>query len=57
MNAGKSKIMVFERKGVCDFSLPYRVCWSVAGRCEIILYGEKMEELKEFKHLGMVLTQ
>ncbi len=29
----------------------------VAGRCEVDLGGERMEEVKEFKYLGTVLCR
>ena len=47
MNAGKSKVMVFERKEVevVNLNTPYRVNLPAVGRCEIVL-GEKMEEMK-----------
>ncbi len=56
VKVGKSKVTVFERKEgeVDDFSTPYRVSVPVAGRCQIDL-GERMEKLKEFKYLGIVL--
>ena len=48
MNAGKSKVMVFERREaqVIDFNTLYRKSVTAGGRCEIVL-GEKMEEVKE----------
>ena len=57
VNAGKSKVMVFERKEieVCDFSMPYRVEVPAVRRCDIALGGEKMEEVFQFKYLGTVL--
>ena len=39
MNAGKSKVMGFERR---DFNSPYRVSVRVIGRCEVVLGREKM---------------
>ena len=59
VNGGKSKVMVFERREVevVDFSNPYRVSVPVAGRCEVELGGERMEEVKEFKYLGAVLCK
>ena len=41
VNAGKSKVMVFERTQakVVDFSTPYRVSVPVVGRCEVVLEG------------------
>ncbi len=51
MNAGKSKVMVFERREVVvvGFRNPYRVCVPVDERCEIVMGGERMEVVKEFK--------
>ena len=48
MNAGKSKVMVFERREVemVDFHTSYRVSVPAVGRCEVVLKGEKMEEEK-----------
>ena len=59
VNAGKSKVIVFERRQVeaLQFSTPYRVNVPVAENCEIILGGEKMEVVKEFKYLGTVLCK
>ena len=52
MNAGKSKVMVFERREVED--TPYSVNMPAVGRCKIVL-GEKMEAMKELKYLRTVL--
>lgn len=40
--------VVLKRKKVevCDFSTPYRKCAPVARRCEVVLGGETMEEVK-----------
>ena len=59
VNAGKSKVIVFERRQVeaLQFSTPYRVNVPVAENCEIFLGGEKMEVVKEFKYLGTVLCK
>ncbi len=48
VNVGKSKLMVFEMKEVevVDFSNPYRVGVPVAGKCEVDLGRERMEEVK-----------
>ena len=44
--------MVFERKEVeLDFSTPYRVNVPVAESCKIVLGGERMEVVKEFKSI------
>ncbi len=57
VNAGKSKVMVFERKEVdmVNFGNLYRVSVPVDERCEVVLGGERMEVVKEFKQLGTVL--
>ncbi len=49
VNAGKSKVMVFERREVevVDFGSPYRVSVPVDERCEIVMGGERMEVVKE----------
>ncbi len=54
VNAGKSKVMMFERREVevVDFGNPYRVSVPLDERCEIVMGGERMEVVKEFKHLG-----
>lgn len=51
--------MVFERKEVevCSFSTPYRVRVPPVTGCKIVLGGERMEEVKEFKYLGTVLCK
>ncbi len=53
MNAGKSKVMVFERREEeeVDFNSAYRVRLPVVVRCRIILRSEKMEEVSAFKYL------
>ena len=57
VNAGKSKVMVFERRkvDVVDFNLPYRVSVPAVRRCEIVLKGKKMKEVKKFKYMGSVM--
>ncbi len=59
MNAGKSKVMAFERREVevVDFRNPYRVSVLADERCEIVMGGERMKVLKEFKYLGRVLSK
>ena len=59
VNAGKSKVMVFERKEeeAIDFSTAYRVRLPPVARCRIILGNEEMEEVNEFKYLGTVLCK
>ena len=59
VNARKSKVMVFERREVemVYFNTPNRVSVPATGRCEMVVGGEKMEEIKEFKYLGAVLCK
>ncbi len=40
--------MIFEREKieVCDCNTLYRVSVPVAGRCEVVLWGERIEEVK-----------
>ncbi len=54
VNAGKSKVMVFEREReqTIDFAKPYRVGSEAILGCKIWL-GKKMEEVNEFKYLGV----
>ncbi len=40
---------------MADFSNPYSVSVQVTGKCEVNLGGERMEEVKALKYLGMVL--
>ncbi len=55
MNAGKSKVMVFERREeVINFNTVYRVRLPAVASCRIMLGSEKMEEVSEFKYLGTV---
>ncbi len=58
VNAGKSNVMVFERREVVvlDFRNLYRVSVPVDERCEIVMGRERMEVVKEFKYLGTVLS-
>ncbi len=51
--------MVFERRDVevVDFGNPYRVSVPVDERCDIVMGGERMEVVKEFKYLGTVLSK
>ncbi len=48
-NAGKSKVMVFERREVevVDFNTAYRVRLPAVARCRVMLGSEKMEEVSE----------
>ncbi len=59
MNAGKSKVLIFERKEVevVNFGNQYRVSVPVCDMCERVMGGEKMEVVKEFKYLGAVLSK
>ncbi len=56
VNAGKSKVMVFERREgeVIDFNVANRVRMPAVARCKIMLGREKMDEVSEFKYLGTV---
>ena len=46
VNAGKSKVMVFEWRevGLVDFNTPYKINVTAGGRCEVVL-GEELEEM------------
>ncbi len=59
MNAGKSKVMVFERKEVevVNFGNPYRVNVPVDDRCEIVMGGDRMKVVKECNYLETVLSE
>ena len=59
VNVGNIKVMVFKRKEVemVDYRNPYRVRVPVDKSCEIVLGGERMEAVKEFKYLGIVLSK
>ena len=48
MSAGNSK----ERREVevVDFNTSYRMNVPGVGKCEVVLGGKKMEEVKEFKY-------
>ncbi len=54
VNAGKSKVMVFERarKQTINLAKPYRVGSEAIPECKIWLGKERMEEVNEFKYLG-----
>ncbi len=55
VNAGKSKLMVFERREeVIDFNTAYSVRLPTVARCRTMLRSEKMEEVNEFIYLGTV---
>ncbi len=52
VNVNKSKVMV------CEWSRsPYRVGIECEKECKIILNGEEMEEIYEFKYLGSVICK
>ncbi len=57
VNAGKSKVMVFERARVetINFAKLYRVGSEVILGCKIWLGKEKMEEGNKFMYLGIIL--
>ncbi len=62
VNAGKSKVMVFEkaREHTIDFEKPYRVgseAIHIVPGCKIWLGKEMMEEVNEFKYLGSILCK
>ncbi len=59
MNAGKSKVMVFERarEQTIDFAKQYREGSEAILGCKIWLGKEKMEEMNEFKYLGTILCK
>ena len=48
--------MIFERKEleVVDFDTPFWMSVPAIERCELVVGGEKMEEVKEFKYLRTV---
>ncbi len=59
VNAGKSKVMVFEWREVevIDFNTAYRVRLPAVTVCRIMLGSEKMEKVSEFKYMGTVLCK
>ncbi len=59
LNAGKSKVIVFERarEQIIDFAKPYRVGSEAILGCKIWLGKEKMEEINGFKYLGTILCK
>ncbi len=59
VNAGKSKVMVFERarEQTIDFAKPFRGGPEAILGCKIWLGKEKMEEVNEFKYLGTLLCK
>ncbi len=58
VNAGKSKVMVFERAGeqTTNFAKPYIVGSEAILGYKICL-GKKMEEVNEFRYLGTILCK
>ena len=59
VNAGKSKVMVFERKkfDTVDFDKIYRVNRPNVRKCKITIGSEQLEEVSEFKYLGSMLCK
>ena len=59
VNAGKSKVMVFERKvrERIDFENPYRLVSEVPLETAVEMNGMVMEEVREFKYLGSVFSK
>ncbi len=57
VNVSKCKVMVCERSRseVVDFVCSYRVGIECEKECKIILNGEAMEEVNEFKYLGSIM--
>lgn len=51
--------MFFERKevDVCNFRRPYRMSMPLIGNRKAVLGGEKMEKVKAFKNLNIVLDK
>ncbi len=59
VNAGKTKVMVFERarEQTINFAKPYRVGSEAILECKMWLREERMKEVNEFKHLGTILCK
>ena len=59
VNVGKSKVMVFERgkREMVDFGRPYWLDRRGEEECNILMNGERLEEVKEFKYLGSVMSK
>ncbi len=59
VNVNKSKVMVCEwsRSEVVDFVCPYRVGIECEKEYKIILNGEEMEEVNEFKYIESVICK
>ncbi len=47
----------WSRSEVVDFVCPYRVGIKCEKECKIILNGEAMDEVNEFKYLGSVMCK
>ncbi len=56
VNAGKSKVIVFERarEQTINFVKPYRMGSEAILWCKIWLGKEKMEKVHEFKYMGTI---
>ncbi len=59
VNAGKSKVMVFERarEQTINYAKPCRVESEAILGCKIWVGKERMEEVNEFKYLGTILCK
>ncbi len=59
VNVKKSKVVVFEREkhDLIEFKNPYRLRTECEKQCEIKLKGLLMEEVNEFKYLGLILCK
>ncbi len=59
VNAGKSKVMVFERarEQTINFAKSYIVGSEAILGCKIWLGKERMEEVNEFKYFGTILCK
>jgi len=57
VNVSKSKVMVFERRKseVIEFADQYRMRVESQKQCKIMMNGQIMEEVNEFKYRGSVL--
>jgi len=59
VNVGKSKVMVFERRKseVIEFADQYRMRLESQKQCKIMMNGQIMKEVNEFKYLGFLLCK
>ena len=59
VNEGKSKVMIFERReyDIVDFGSRYRVQVPSELNCRVYIKGKQLEEVKEFKYLGSVISK